>query len=173
MCVTLWKWRTDSLSNSLPVVVFDISSSNSNDNFRWNHLRTLFAFRNSKNRNWKMRLNAIVGLRFASSGAWMPPNIACHGIAKNRFSIFYENLSFPRHSDAMWHVARVLIWLVDSHQRSPYHTYIRQLVFFVDRFVSMVVAGAVVVVAIEVFNEHIILHEYHEHRTNHQRNQTK
>lgn len=26
--------RTESLSNNLPVVVFDISSSNSNDNFR-------------------------------------------------------------------------------------------------------------------------------------------
>lgn len=67
---------TDSLSNSLPVVVFDMSSSNSSDNFRWNHLRTLFAFRSSKNRNWNIKLNAMVGLRFSISGEWMLANIA-------------------------------------------------------------------------------------------------
>lgn len=52
------------------------------------------------------------------------------------------------------------------------HTYVRQLVFLVDGLVSMVVAG-VIVIPIEVFNEHIILHKYHKHRTDHQRNQTK
>lgn len=42
---------TDNFSNNLPVVVFVMSSSNSSDNFRWNHLRTRFAFRSSKNKN--------------------------------------------------------------------------------------------------------------------------
>lgn len=68
---------TESFSNSLPVVVLFINSSNSCDNLRWNHFRTLFAFRSSKNKNWNIKLNAMVGFRLSSSGEWMLPKIAC------------------------------------------------------------------------------------------------